>query len=197
MIDDLPERVEAFISRFSRLQDTLGDKLIQDDIYSCRLPAEPRYLDEIINSFSRLEDAADTRKTHLFDGRYENIYPAREAFPEIEPLLEVIFECACQVLASEQPLEISFWFNQMQPGHSTTLHTHDDGYELISGVYYLDVPEGSGDILIHLPEEVLSITPQAGVMLMFPPDLAHEVTRNDSKHSRLSMAFNLGPQREA
>ena len=26
--DDLSERVEAFVSRFSRLQDTLGDKLI-------------------------------------------------------------------------------------------------------------------------------------------------------------------------
>ena len=170
-------------------------QLIQDGVYSCRLPAEPRYFDEIIHGFSRLENAADTKKTHFFDGRYENIYPAREAFPEIEPLLEEILHCAHQLLASEQPLDLSFWFNQMQPGHSTTLHTHDDGYELISGVYYLDVPEGSGNILLHLPEQVLSISPQAGMLLMFPPDLAHEVTRNDSRHSRLSMAFNIGPQR--
>lgn len=171
-------------------------QLIQDGIYSCRLPAEPRYFDEIINGFSRLEDAADTKKTHFFDGRYENIYPSRESFTEIEPLLEVIFDNAQKILETAQPLEISFWFNQMQPGHSTTLHTHDDGYELISGVYYLDVPEGSGDILLHLAEKVLSISPQAGVMLMFPPDLAHEVTRNNSRYSRLSMAFNIGPQRE-
>ena len=163
--------------------------------YSCRLPAEPRYLDAILKGFSRLKDAADTKKTHFFDDRYENIYPSREAFPEIEPLLEVIFDCAHQILESKQPLEISFWFNQMQPGHSTTLHTHDDGYELISGVYYLDVPAGSGDILMHLPEQVLKITPQAGVMLMFPADLAHEVTRNNSEHSRLSMAFNIGPKK--
>ncbi|MBG7602868.1 MAG: hypothetical protein IZT60_10020 [Gammaproteobacteria bacterium] len=169
--------------------------MIQDGIYSCRLPAKPRYFEEIKKGFSRLEDAPDTKKTHFFDGRYENIYPSREAFPEIEPLLEVIFDCAHQVLAGEQPLDISFWFNQMRPGHSTTLHTHDDGYELISGVYYLDVPEGSGDILLHLPEQVLNISPQAGVMLMFPPDLAHEVARNNSRHSRLSMAFNIGPKR--
>lgn len=171
-------------------------QLIQDGIYSCRLPATPRYHDEIIKGFTRLEDAADTRKTHFFDGRYENIYPFREAFAEIEPLLEVIFHCAHQVLESEQPLDISFWFNQMQPGHSTTLHTHDDGYELVSGVYYLDVPEESGDILMHLPEQTLKIAPQKGVMLMFPPDLPHEVTENNSNRSRLSMAFNIGPKRK-
>ena len=170
-------------------------QLIRDGVYRCRLPAETRYLDEIIKGFRRLGDAADTRKSHFFDGRYENIYPSREAFAEIEPLLEVIFDCAQQILEREQLLEISFWFNRMSPGHSTTLHTHDDGYELISGVYYLDVPEESGDILMHLPEEVLKISPQAGVMLMFPPDLAHEVTENHSQQSRLSMAFNIGPQR--
>ena len=170
-------------------------QLIRDGVYRCRLPAETRYLEEIIKGFRRLEDAADTRKSHFFDGRYENIYPSREAFAEIEPLLEVIFDCAQQILEREQLLEISFWFNRMSPGHSTTLHTHDDGYELISGVYYLDVPEESGDILMHLPEEVLKISPQAGVMLMFPPDLAHEVTENHSQQSRLSMAFNIGPQR--
>ena len=174
---------------------TLAPIMIQDGVYSCRLPAEPRYFEEIIKGFSRLEDAADTKKTHFFDGRYENIYPSREAFAEIEPLLEVIFDCAQQILEKEQPLEISFWFNQMQPGHSTTLHTHDDGYELISGVYYLEVPEESGGILLHLPEEVLNISPQAGVMLMFPPDLAHEVEQNRSTQSRLSMAFNIGPRR--
>jgi len=168
-------------------------QLIQDGVYSCRLPAEPRYLDEIIKGFRRLEDATDTKKTHFFDGRYENIYPSREAFSEIEPLLEVIFDCAQQALERGQPLDISFWFNQMHPGHSTTLHTHDDGYELISGVYYLDVPEESGDILMHLPEQLLKISPQTGVMLMFPPDLPHEVTKNLSTQSRLSMAFNIGP----
>ncbi len=173
----------------------LDMQLLQDGIYSYRLPATPRYLDEIIKGFRRLEDAEDTRKSHFFDGRYENIYPSRDAFTEIEPLLEVIFDCAHQVPGNDQSLEISFWFNQMQPGHSTTLHTHDDGYELISGVYYLDVPEGSGDILMHLPEQVLKISPQAGLMLMFPPDLAHEVTENHSQQSRLSMAFNIGPRK--
>lgn len=170
--------------------------MIQGGIYRCRLPAAPRYLDEIIKGFRRLENAIDTRKSHFFDGRYENIYPSRTSFAEIETLLEVVFDCAQQILEKEQPLEISFWFNQMPPGHSTTLHTHDDGYELLSGVYYLDVPEESGDILLHLPQQQLTISPQAGMMLMFPPDLAHEVTRNSSKHSRLSMAFNIGPQQQ-
>lgn len=177
------------------MQQILEIQLIQDDVYSCHVPAIPRYPDAIIEGFKRQEGAADTRKTHFFDGRYENIYPSRESFPEIEPLLEVIFHCAHQILDSEQPLDISFWFNQMQPGHCTTLHTHDDGYELISGVYYLNVPEESGDILMHLPREELRISPQAGMMLMFPPDLPHEVEQNNSRQSRLSMAFNIGPQR--
>ena len=84
----------------------------------------------------------------------------------------------------------------MQPGHSTTLHTHDDGYELISGVYYLEVPQNSGDILMHAGGEVLRFTPQAGLLLLFPPDLPHAVEENRSARSRLSMAFNIGPQAE-
>ncbi|MEN8212930.1 MAG: putative 2OG-Fe(II) oxygenase [Pseudomonadota bacterium] len=166
---------------------------LQENIHSCRLPARRSYLEEILTGFARLENDASTKKTHYFDGRYENIYPSREAFPEVEPLLEQIFHCAHRVLETEQPLGISFWFNQMQPGHTTTLHTHDDGYELISGVYYLDVPEASGKIQMHLTEKTLTISPQRGMLLLFPPDLPHEVSVNRSRQSRLSMAFNIGP----
>ena len=169
---------------------------MQHGIHSCRLPGSAQFLADVVAGFRRVADSPDTSKTHYFNGRYENIYPRRESFPEVEPLLQTILGCARQVLATSGPLQISFWFNQMLPGHSTTLHTHDDGYELISGVYYLEVAENSGDILMRPGDEVLHITAEAGLLLLFPPDLPHEVEQNRSDRSRLSMAFNIGPQRE-
>lgn len=169
-------------------------RLLQHGIHSCRLPDSPQYLAEVVAAFRRVAESPDTIRTHYFNGRYENIYPRRESLPEIEPLLTVILGCARQVLATPEPLQLSFWFNQMLPGHSTTLHTHDDGYELLSGVYYLEVPENSGDILMHAGDEALRITAQAGLLLLFPPELPHEVEENRSARSRLSMAFNIGPR---
>jgi hypothetical protein len=171
-------------------------RLLQHGIYSCSLPESAQLLAAAVAGFQRVAQSPDTIRTHYFNGRYENIYPRRESLPEVEPLLKVILGCARRVLATAQPLQLSFWFNLMLPGHSTTLHTHDDGYELISGVYYLEVAENSGDILMHTADEVLAITPQAGQLLLFPPDLPHAVEENRSARSRLSLAFNIGPQAE-
>ena len=85
----------------------------------------------------------------------------------------------------------------MPPGSTTTLHTHDDADELMSAVYYVNVPENSGRLVIHEKKDgvgsrKIEITPEAGDFIFFKPDVAHEVTRNNSAQSRLSIAFNFG-----
>ncbi len=137
-----------------------------------------------------------SRQTHLVDGRYENIYLEENRLPVIEPLLGRALSEAAKILeVSAGDLQIGFWFNLMQPGHTTSLHSHDDDDELLSGVYYLQVPEASGDLILHTLAQVVTIVPVAGRMVFFSPRLLHEVTRHNGVGPRVSIAFNIGRRR--
>ena len=80
---------------------------------------------------------------------------------------------------------------------------------MLSGVYYLDKPENSGDLAFvdvnqfheynpkPLPGEIDPITsPQVvfksneGTMFIFPSWLPHKVPRNNSDRNRVSASFN-------
>ncbi|MEJ2329834.1 MAG: hypothetical protein P8Z33_08195 [Gammaproteobacteria bacterium] len=168
----------------------------KQDVHHLHLDEHENMDNRIRHAYARLREHPETRKTHLFHGRYENIYPPRTEFPEIEPLLEWILENGRNHLDHDSnELGIAFWFNEMQPGDKTTLHTHNDGDELLSGVYYLEVPEGSGDIIFHFTGETASFTPAAGDLFLFSPALPHEVGENRSHNVRLSVAFNIGIRR--
>jgi len=140
-------------------------------------------------------DASEwSRRSHYIDGRYENLYLDQSRIPELQPVLNILQQIAANHLGQERDsLKLGFWFNLMQPGQSTSLHSHDDNDELLSGVYYLDVPADSGELVIHHGDQTESITPRAGMLVLFSPELPHQVTVNNSEAARLSLAFNIGP----
>lgn len=82
----------------------------------------------------------------------------------------------------------------MQPGDITYPHTHDAGDELLSGVYYIEVPPHSGKLLLEQGGQRLEIVPQAGRFVFFAPDILHEVTLNESGRPRISFGFNVGAE---
>ena len=138
----------------------------------------------------------DIRKTHLFDGRYENIYLTEHEIPALGEIIAEATKYAEDILQVKH-LRAGFWFNFMPPGSSTTLHTHDDEDELLSAVYYVNVPEGSGNLVIYHRTDKpgprkIEIVPEEGEFIFFKPDVPHEVTRNNSAQSRLSIGFNFG-----
>jgi len=141
----------------------------------------------------RVADDPDTRRSHFFHGRFENLYPPREKLPELTPLLLAVEEAAREILGTEQALRTGFWLNRMEPGHLTTLHTHDENDELLSAVYYVTVPAHSGRLVFRDPPASLYIDPEPGMLVLFTPDLPHEVETHDGNHTRLSVAFNIGP----
>ncbi len=154
-------------------------------------------LNKILNErFSVLKDAPATGKTHFFHGRFENLYIRGEQLPEIAPLVKIAETVAGERLGSAQSLRSGYWFNAMGPGHVTSRHSHEEIDELLSAVYYVDVPADSGDLILHADPAVVRITPEPGLMVLFPPDLEHEVTENRSREQRLSIAFNFGPAEE-
>jgi hypothetical protein len=144
--------------------------------------------------FMALSGTDRTRQTHFFAGRFENIYMDAADIPEIAVVLKVLRQQAGQLLGiPEDKLKVGFWFNAMQAGHRTSLHHHDENDELLSAAYYIRVPENSGNLVLHEGDSQVSIQPQAGKLVMFPPAVLHEVTTHLGSGLRLSVGMNLGP----
>lgn len=148
---------------------------------------------EVVEKFELLDDDDFKEKTHLFNGRYENLYLEVNKIPELEVIVNAAKDNAEKLLKLEKErLAFGFWLNEMNAGDVTTAHTHDDDDELLSCVYYIKVPENSGDLIITEKSNITTITPEEGCFIFFSPDTLHEVSKNDSGQSRLSIAFNFG-----
>jgi uncharacterized RmlC-like cupin family protein len=144
------------------------------------------------DGFQKHALSPQVRRSHLFNNRYENIYLTSNEIPELEILLSKACEIAVTITGASK-IKAGCWFNAMPPGAVTTRHSHDDDDELLSGVYYVQVPPDSGDLILYDDEPPTRITPVAGQMIFFPPDIDHEVTRNNSSEDRLSIGMNFGP----
>jgi len=148
----------------------------------------------IFNKAMALKKEDIEHESHLFNGRYENIYIKEHAIRELQSILDHIKqEIASLLEIPEQQIKLGFWLNIMQPGEQTTLHCHDDFDEVISGVYYINVPENSGNLVLKTDRHT-EIKPAEGMMVLFSPALEHYVTENKSSQVRLSIGFNATTQ---
>ena len=147
----------------------------------------------ILKKYAQLNHDDFTKKTHLFNGRYENIYIEETKIPELNIIIRHAVEYAAEILnTTQEKLVFGFWLNVMESGDVTTAHTHDDEDELLSCVYYVEVPNKSGDLIIIKNNDKTIIKPTAGDFIFFAADTLHEVSKNESGQSRLSIAFNFG-----
>lgn len=152
----------------------------------------------LVEGFALHADDADNTRTHFFRGRYENIYIAAEKLPALEPVMTQARAGAAQILAMDPDvLRVGCWFNAMAPGDVTLPHCHDEEDELLSAVYYVEVPGQCGELIIHDGARRIPVTPQAGMFVYFPPAVVHEVTENRSDRVRLSLGINFGAPRDA
>ena len=147
---------------------------------------------QIIEAYLKLREQDFERRTHFFHGRYENLYFDRERIPAIGLVLKQAEHYARQLLSIAENLRSGFWVNDMGPGDSTTEHNHDEDDELLSGVYYVQVPQDSGDLIIVDKYSQTRITPQAGMFVFFAPDVVHSVSENFSTERRISLGMNFG-----
>ena len=153
---------------------------------------------DIEAGFLKYYNDPDVRKTHLFAGRYENIYLNEQHIPVLASLVKEAVSLAESIL-NVKNLRAGYWFNYMPPGATTTLHTHDDDDELLSCVYYVNVPENSGNLILYDDSaknnrKKIEISSTTGDFIFFKPDVRHEVTENRSAEFRLSIGFNFGPE---
>ena len=151
----------------------------------------------IIDGFNQYEADPLTHKSHFFEGRYENVYIKREKIPELQRVIEQAILYVAEILdVAADSLQCGFWFNAMQDGDVTIAHTHDDDDELMSGVYYVEVAENSGQLLLGVCPNQVVVEPEAGKMVFFRPNIIHEVSKNCSGRQRLSIGMNFGLKSE-
>ena len=99
------------------------------------------------------------------------------------------------------------WYTYSQPNAGAGFHMHTNC--MFSGVFYIKVPENSGDIIFDphsdrrfspVPQDYniynatsWRITPQRGQLLFFDSSIYHKIDFNNSKDTRISLAFNMLP----
>jgi hypothetical protein len=148
----------------------------------------------IVSSYNLLREEDWLRRSHFFGGRYENLYLDHDRIPELKQILEQASIYASILLGkAESSLKRGFWLNEMHPGQSTSKHDHDEDDELLSAVYYIHVPEQSGQLIIHDKHSRTEVDPVPGMFVFFGPTVMHSVSANQSGEKRLSMAMNFGP----
>ena len=149
---------------------------------------------KITDAYMQLREQDLLRRTHFFGGRYENLYLERERIPAIGEVLKQAENYAATLLQQKADhLRSGFWINDMNPGESTSEHDHDDYDELLSGVYYVQVPKNSGELVIMDKYSHTLVTPQAGMFAFFAPSILHSVSVNQSNERRISIGMNFGP----
>jgi len=104
----------------------------------------------------------------------------------------------------------NFWININGKHDYNLLHDHQKS--ILSGVYYVDVPDNNmGDLVLHrgdnadyflqgnIQEMTMANAPSctkkavASTFYLFPSWIKHHVERNESEKERISIAFNFVP----
>lgn len=127
----------------------------------------------------------------------------------IQELKDQIYNCI-DLLAKDfgtsiEQFAVTARQNPIEPMGFDSPHNHTGA--ILVGVYYIQVPPNSGDILLHDPRGVninwpdpdiksnerpfVRITPSAGDLLLFPGYLVHSVEPNLSNETRISLAINV------
>ncbi len=132
---------------------------------------------------------------------------------EYNPLTKELFAMQYKIYTKEyltqKPVLGNMWANINYPGGFNRPHLHPNA--LFSGVYWIKAPENSGKLMLYeprpgvhttmpnrkkgkLPPQLwreIHYTPKAGMMVMFPAWLWHEVRPNESNDIRISVSFNF------
>lgn len=162
--------------------------------YSLHLQYAADLNQALLQGYLRHSAKGSSRGTHFYQGRYENIYIDRVLIPEIDQVLHMACTAAATILEIDvHSLKAGLWFNAMPPGSRTLKHAHDDDDELLSAVYYVSVPEHSGQLTLYAGDFCTHVVPQAGMFVFFPPTVQHDVSENCSQELRLSLGINIGP----
>jgi uncharacterized protein (TIGR02466 family) len=173
---------------------------------------------EAVSMSLAMDDRAGNRwcEKHGYPGytSYASLNDLAWRFPEFARLEKLINRHALAFakslhwdLRGNKPICDSIWVNVMPEGGSHTSHIHPNS--VISGTYYVAVPEGAGPIVYEDPRLAMMMAvpprkanaprefkghvseyPKAGSLLLWESWLRHEVPLNRAPGNRISVSFN-------
>jgi uncharacterized protein (TIGR02466 family) len=189
-------------------------------LYRAELP-KPGSLNrglEAVSMSLAMDDRAGNRwcEKHGYPGytSYASLNDLAWRFPEFARLVKLIDGHALAFakslhwdLRGNRPVCDSIWVNVMPEGGSHTSHIHPNS--VISGTYYVLVPDGAGPIVYEDPRLAMMMAvprrkanaprefrnhvseyPRAGSLLLWESWLRHEVPLNRAPGNRISVSFN-------
>jgi len=151
------------------------------------------------------------------NGNFTKLKDVISVLPETKKSIEEHIKYYTEKVLSIMP-KYSFpitdsWVNQHIKEDEAQKHYHANA--VISGVYYFQTPEDSGNIVFHKPtnhnnflNEIFNfdtifvnerntaeyvINAKEGMLLLFPSQVYHSVQINKSSNKRYSLAFNFMP----
>jgi uncharacterized protein (TIGR02466 family) len=177
--------------------DVADAALLTDLDASCRALAE--------------EDVAGKRWSKAHGYRGYTSYASLNDLPLRDPVfadLKKLLDRHVAAFAKEAGFDLggrklkldSLWVNVMKPGgtHSGHLHPHS----VVSGTFYVAVPEGSGALKLEDPRLPMLMAapprdgtfvyaePRDGALFLWESWLRHEVMTSTAKAERISVSFN-------
>ena len=137
-----------------------------------------------------------------------------EQIPAIKRLTKMLDKYAAEFakalhwdIRRGKPLCDSLWVNVLPEGGAHTGHIHTNS--VISGTYYVAVPQGAGPLVFEDPRHAMMMaapprkqnapreqaihiheTPKVGTLLLWESWLRHEVPINRAEGLRISISFN-------
>ena len=188
-------------------------------LYEAEL-GDPALLGELAHSIRTLakddEAGRGWSKEHRYSGYTSyaslNDLPRRDpAFADLAKLLTrhaIKFADECAFDLRRKPKLDSLWANLLKSGGHHSGHVHPNS--IISGTFYVEVPNGSGAIRFEDPrlplmmsapprqkeapeglQPFVSVEPRPGLLLMWESWLRHEVLPGSGRGERLSISFNF------
>ena len=177
-------------------------------IWQARLPALRRHLDAWVAEVLRMRAASPQPAGRTNRAGWNSSDMAVLDRPVFAPLREAVHAgCAAALRDMGVPplrFELQSWVNLHDRGGFNFLHVHEGS--LLSGSFYLKVPPGSGRFVFRDPRpgvvhgyvkgavpngySDIQLTPEAGLMVLFPCWMEHYVEPHDSDEPRIVIAFN-------
>ena len=160
-----------------------------------------------------VEDILQDESKLTYEWGYKNTYTGYEGIeqaPEMNEFIEFIQEIGEQYLNNlgyiSPGLNPTIFASQMFQGDKHPRHCHSNA--TLSGVFYLDCPPGSSDIVFYDPRNFRDVkclstieqnslnspncnySPQPGLLLLWESWIHHEVLENKSETGRTTLVFN-------
>ena len=177
-----------------------GYELFPTTVWSVDLNLDLDELRKEVFSFSKINPSENFSNVGGYQGHGFDYEPLNDAIKRNIPQYED---------PELGDLFISNWVNINGRGAYNRKHTHADGINFLSGVYYVTVPKNSGSIVFFDPKQPIfhsmadmryygqdklynyTIPAKENRLLLFPCWLEHEVEPNNTDEDRISISFNL------